>query len=115
METTQNRYYQGIPIGLAVRGSIADTRTFRVRRGNGVYGAKLGKRYQDQYAYFIPSSINNVQSASRRTLFASAVYAWKNTLTSAEKIPYDKRASKGLHMSGYNLYIREVLTGKVVL
>jgi len=81
--------------------------TYRVRRGNGYFGSKANERYQDQYPYFIPSSINNIQGAPARVALATAVSNWQNVLTEEEKIEYNKRAARGLRMSGYNLYIRE--------
>ena len=103
------RTYEGIPLGVRVRGQIGKDIIFRVRRGNGHQGAKLGKVYQDRYDYFVPSSINNVESAAIRTLLATAVSNWQNVLTPEQKQVYNKRATKGLRMSGYNLYIREYI------
>jgi len=80
---------------------------FRVRRGNGYFGSKLGDAYQDKYKYFVPSSINNPQGATARTALASAVSNWKHVLPAEPKADYNKRATRGLKMSGYNLYIRE--------
>ena len=86
---------------------------YRVRRGNGYFGSEFHKIYQDQYPYFVPSSINNPQGAAARSALATAVANWQGTgpdpLTEAQKIEYNKRATKGLHMSGYNLYIREYI------
>jgi len=48
-------------------------------------------------------------------LFASAVNAWKTTLSESVKTAYNNRANKGMNMSGYNLFIREVMVGKVTL
>jgi hypothetical protein len=83
--------------------------TYRVRRGNGSFGSKDREIYQDQYPYFIPSSINNSQGAAARTALATAVYNWKNVLTEEQKIAYNKRATRGLRMSGFNIYIREYI------
>lgn len=103
------RSYGGIPLGLRVRKQIGKDIIFRVRRGNGYQGAILGKAYQDRYDYFVPSSINNPESDSIRALLATAVSNWRNVLTTDQKTAYNKRATKGLHMSGYNLYIREYI------
>jgi len=103
------RSIAGIPLGVWVRRQFAKTYIFRVRRGNGAYGAIAGHRYQDKYAYVVPSSINNVESAPVRALYATALSNWKNVLTEEQKTTYNKRASKGMHMSGYNLYIREYI------
>jgi len=81
--------------------------TFRLRRGTGDWGTKKGERIQDQYPYFVPSSINNAQGAAARSAFATAVSNWQSVLTEDEKIEYNKRAAQKNDMSGYNLYIRE--------
>jgi len=107
MKTTHNREFEGIPAGLAVRGSIGDEYIYRIRPGNGYYNAVLGQVYQDKYPYFVPSSINNAQGAAARSAFATAVGLWK-ALSPAEKKALNVRAQKAhLCMSGYNLYIRE--------
>jgi len=96
-----------IPLGFLVRGSWAKNRTFRVRRGNGYYGAVLGKLYQDRYAYFVPSTINHPNGQPARNALTQANYNWYNVLTEAQKQEYIKKAKKGLSMSGRNLYIGE--------
>jgi len=109
--TINKRIYGGIPLGITIRKQVAKAQIFRVRPGNGYFNAKIGTFYQDQYTYFVPTSITNVEGEPYRVLLASAVSAWKNTLTPAEKAVYNSRANKGLHMSGYNLFIREVILG----
>lgn len=80
---------------------------FRVRPGNGHVGSIPGETYQDKMKYFVPPSINNTQGQPARNAFKQAVLNWQTPgLTEDEKIEYNKRAI-GLHMSGYNLYIRE--------
>lgn len=79
---------------------------YRCRRGNGFYGSVLGKMYQDQYAYFVPLSINNVQGEPARQAFATAVSNWQNVLSDAQKQVYYDRA-RNMCMTGYNLYISE--------
>ena len=110
------------PLGFAVRGRFrlsnyslkhstgSDTSKaliFRVRPGNGYYGALLGERYQDKYKYFVPSSINNAQGEAARTALEQALYNWKNVLPDATKQAYHKTAVKRGKMSGYNLYVGE--------
>ena len=112
MENMENAEYEGHPLGFAVRGSIANAFTYRVRPGHGFWGAVLGKVYQDRYTYFVPTSINNPESAARRILWAAAVLKWQTVLTPAEKKVYNTRATKGLRMSGYNLFMREEMKGK---
>jgi len=113
MKTIQNRIYNGIILGVAIRGSIADSRIFRVRRGNGFYNALLGIEYQDQYTYFVPLSINNVESQPYRQQWIAAVHKWQYDLTDLQKEEYNIRASKGLRMSGYNLFMREAMKGLI--
>jgi hypothetical protein len=114
------KMYSGITLGFYVRKTLGrgprelpppetGCVIFRVRRGNGYYGSKANVLYQDKYDYFIPSSINNVESQPIREAFALAVSNWKNILTANEKKQYNKRASKGMNMSGYNLYIKEFI------
>jgi len=113
METVHNRDYNNIPIGLAVRGSINDEYTYRVRPGNGFYDAKKGKVYQDKYAYFVPGSINNAASQPYRQQWIAAVHKWKEDLSDADKQQYNHIAMRGLHMSGYNLFMRRAMKGEI--
>lgn len=113
MKTIQNRIYSGIILGIAIRRSINKEKTFRVRRGNGHYNAISGIEYQDQYDYFVPTSINNTESEPYRRQWIAAVHKWKYDLTDVEKKAYNIRANKGLRMSGYNLFMREAMKGLV--
>ena len=101
--------FGGIPLGIAIRGQIAKQYIFRITRGNGYGGSIQGKRYQNKYSYFVPTSINNTESDPARTALAQAVGNWQTSLSQEQKAEYNRRASKGLHMSGYNLYIREYI------
>jgi hypothetical protein len=94
-----------VPLGFAIRRQIRKEIIFRVRPGNGYFGALLGERYQDKYRYFVPSSINNAQGAASRTALAQAVYNWKNVLDEATKAEYNRAAGKKRFLSGYNLYV----------
>lgn len=107
--------YNGVIIGYGIRGSLGGDTTYRVRRGNGHYNSILGHIYQDKFALVVPGSINNPESAAYRTLLTNAVAHWKNTLSEAQKKAYNRRASHGLQMSGYNLFVREVIKRIVVL
>lgn len=107
------RMYGGVFIGYGIRGSINDDKTFRVRRGNGAYGAIDGEIYQDKYDYFVPTSINNTQSEPYRRQWIAAVHKWIYDLTAEQKNSYQRRASHGLQMSGYNLFMREAMKGLV--
>ena len=113
MKTIQNRNYGIIPLGLAVRGSIAQTYIYRVRRGNGNYSSILGVEYQDRYAYFVPVSINNTESEPYRRQLTAAVSKWRFDLSPAEKKEYNTLANKGLRMSGYNLFMRRAMKGEI--
>lgn len=109
MRTIENRAFNLIPLGIEVRGQLNREYIYRVRHGNGVNGSILGARYQDRYAYIIPSSINNPEGQPARDALTSAVFNWKNVLSTTEKAQYRERANKGLNMSGYNLYIKEFI------
>ena len=107
------RSYGNIFLGLAVRKSIAKTTTYRVRRGNGFFGSILGRLYYDKYNYFVPASITNTEGQPARDLLITAVSNWKSNLTEEQKSEYNYRATLGLHMSGYNLYVKEYILGLI--
>jgi hypothetical protein len=107
------RSFSNIPLGCLVRKQIAKEIIFRVRRGNGVAGAVAGELYQDRYAYVVPTSINNTEGQAARNALSSAVSNWKNVLSEAQKQSFNERANNGLKMSGYNLYVREFITGQI--
>ncbi len=109
----ENQTYQGVLIGDQIRGSIAGTTTYRVRRGNGKMGSILGHRYQDKFSLVVPGSINNPESDPYRAQLKAAVLYWQKTVTADEKKSYNSRANHGLQMSGYNLFMREAMKGLV--
>jgi len=109
METINNRVYEDIPLGLQIRGTINKERIFRIRRGNGFYGSKLGAKYQDQYQYTIPSSINNTQSQLARSLLAQAMNIWSNQMNDEEKAPYNRKAKKIGGLFGFNLFVKKFI------
>jgi len=113
MLTPHNRFYKGIPLGFAVRNQIGKDKIFRVRKGNGYYDSVEGAAYQDQYNYFVPLSINNTQSEPYRRQWVAAVHKWKFDLTDAQKKVFNLRAQKGMHMSGFNLFMREAMKGLI--
>ncbi len=113
MKGYSSRKYAGIPLGLMIRKSIAKTWTYRIRKGTGVAGTKVGELIQDKYPYFVPTSINNTQSAPDRIKFATAVLRWQTILTEELKAKYNRRAAIKRTMAGYNLYIREFILGLV--
>ncbi len=109
----QNRSVDGIPLGFEVRKQFGHRYIFRVQRGNGFYNSTLGQKYQHKMAYYVPLSINNVESQPYRQQLIAAVHKWKNDLTANEKEAYNLLVGKGLHMSGYNLFMREAMKGEV--
>ena len=107
-----------VPLGLGIRRTIgkgplctAGAVTYRMRRGNGSYGSVAGKLYQDKYNYPDVTGLENNCPVPYKTNFATAIDYWQNIVTDDEKKEYHRRASKGLRMSGYNLFLREALTG----
>lgn len=111
--TVHHRNYSGITLGITIRRQIGHDVIFRVRRGNGHHGAKIGVFYQDQYSYFVPTSITNVESEPYRILWATSVWRWKNELDDAQRSEYNRRADRGLHMTGFNLWMKEAMKGVV--
>lgn len=107
------RSYGNIPLGIRVRKQLGKRVIFRVRRGNGYAGAIAGVAYQDKYGYIVPSSINNPESTPYRTHWKAAVDYWQNILTVEEKREYNYQATRGLRMSGYNLFMRKAMNGEV--
>ena len=101
----EKRMYEGVFIGAGIRRDIGQSRIYRIRRGNGLYGAELGEVYQDNYTYFVPSSITHANGNTSRTCFTNAVATW-HTLSDSEKDHYDHLAMfSGKPLSGFNLFI----------
>ena len=113
MRTINNRIYEGINLCSNIRGSIAKSRTFRVRKGTGYIAGDEKDFYQDQYAYFLPTGYATANVGPYRQQWIAAVHKWKFDLTAAQKQEYNVRASKGLRMSGFNLFMREAMKGLV--
>jgi hypothetical protein len=97
----------GVWIGYGIRKQLGKTWIFRVVSGNGYFGTEIGKHYQQKYAYFVPSSINNIEGQPSRNAFATANSNWKNVLTAAERKVYNDRAARRGGVMGRNLYIGE--------
>jgi hypothetical protein len=102
-----------IPMGFRVRKQFAHQIIFQTTRGNGYYGSELGKEYQQKKRYKVPSSINNPQGQPARDALTQAVLNWQTVLTPTQKAEYNKRANWTRQMSGYNLYIRELVKGAI--
>ena len=105
--------FEGEWIGKGIHGTIAKNKTYKVNRGNGYYGTKVGVRYQKKFNYVVPSSINNPESEPYRVHLKAAVLKWQNGLTDAEKKEYNRRATRRYRMGGYHLFMREAMLGKV--
>lgn len=105
------RSINGIPLGVRVRRQTSKAFIFRVRMGNGAHGAIAGHRYQDKYTYFVPGSINNPEGEPSRANYRAAVDYWKNVLTADQIKAYNKRARQYRGLIGYNLFLKEALTG----
>lgn len=99
--TRQSTYYTGETY------DTSKAIIFMVFRGHGYGGSVKGKLYQIKKRWQDMPAKNNPEGQAARDAFAQAVLNWQTVLSEAAKIEYNKRASKGLHMSGYNLYIRE--------
>jgi len=82
---------------------------FQTRRGNGYYSSVLGKLYQQKIKYKVPWPNGNNKCAASQHTYATAVSNWKNVLTEEQKTEYNRRAVRRMHMSGYNLYIKEYI------
>lgn len=63
------------------------------------------KYYRSPY-YIVGNPRTELQQANRQK-YADGVLAWQN-LTDEQKIPYNIK-SKGKHMSGYNVFLKEYL------
>jgi hypothetical protein len=105
------RAYKRIILGFNVRRSIAKKTIYRVRRDNGLQFPDKRIVHQDKYPYFLPPGYDTANAGPARDNFRQAVINWKTVLTDEEKQTYNKRARKGMHMSGINLYIKEYMTG----
>jgi len=73
--------------GARVRGSIAKNSTFRVRRGNGYYGAKTTVVYQDHYRYFRNIGAPGSNLESWQTIFKQVMQEVAE-LTDEQRAPY---------------------------
>lgn len=95
-------------IGSGVQRTIGQQTTYRLRRGNGQYGAELGVLYQDKFSRVVPSSINHPNGDTSRACFAAAILAWQS-LSNAAKNVFNRLAGHIQHLSGYNLYVRRYM------
>lgn len=107
MKGYSSRKYAGIPLGIMIQRSIAKTWTYRIRKGNGIAGTRVGEIIQDKYAYTVSDPNADHVGIVNKNDFADAVGAWQ-ALSLAAKAWWDSEAKRlRLHMAGYNLYIRK--------
>lgn len=66
-----------------------------------------GKTRNYREPYYIPKNPRTDFQQTNRAKYAEGIIAWKG-LTSEEKMIYNKRATK-LHISGYNLFLKEYM------
>lgn len=104
-----------IPLGLSARKSISFTEagqltrvTFRVRPGNGYYGAKVGVRYQDCMTHYTPFNRQTVPQQANRAKVTAGVAAWQ-ALTEPQKQAWRDKAAKTIGWTGYHLFMSEYL------
>jgi len=109
--TTFKKSIKRVPLGFKIRKQLEKKIIFRVRPGDGFFGSTTGKPSQQKYEYFVPSSIDNTEGGPYRVQLKAAIDHWQNVITDEEKAEYNLRASRGMHMSGYNLFIREAMKG----
>ncbi len=95
-------------IGCGVQRTIGRNITYRLRRGNGYWGAELGVLYQDKFDRVVPSSIEHPNGDASRACFTAAVSAWQG-LSAAAKKWHNNLAGHIQHLSGYNLFIRRYM------
>ncbi len=109
-EITQ-RLYGTVPVGQWVRRTMnkkgageSGAATFRVRPANGFYGSIAGVVYQDKYPYSAAMAAIDTGTPANKTRFAAGVAAWQ-ALSDLEKAEWNRKATFGYNMSGYNLFL----------
>jgi len=100
--------YQNLPLGAEARGSIAKTKTYRIRHGNGHYGSIQGQKYQDTMIYYTTPNPRTVDQQANRTKFTDAM-AGAMALTEEQRIPYKTQAKKEGRVTWFNIFIREYM------
>ena len=113
MKGYKTRRFAGIPVGFHIRRDIGKVWTYRVNRGNGFYGTKLGEMIQLRYPYNVSDPICDHTGIANKNDFADAVTIW-HTFPDVTKKWWDDEV-KRLHlcMSGFNLYISRYRLGKL--
>jgi len=97
--------FDGIPLGIIVQKQLAKRYIYRYRSGNGYYGAKVGKKYQEKFEYKVPSSIRNSQGEPARNAMRAAEYNWKFILSTEEKKEWNEKANKKGGTTGHAEYV----------
>lgn len=95
------------PLGsFSAHGGLAKSLIYRVSQGvNIVSGFYKPGSYRQR-----PASVSQL---AQRAIYSAAVVAW-NSLTSEEKLEYVTRALP-LHLTGFNLFLREYIENPVVV
>ncbi len=77
---------------------------------SGIYQVRksLAGPHTVRLKYYRPTFSESIPILASRTKFANAISYWQG-LTSPQRVVYNKRAV-GLHMSGYNLAIKEFMS-----
>lgn len=102
--------YQDHKLGIEARKTIAKTKTYRVRHGNGEAGSVLGQKYQDEMIYYTPTNPQTATQQLWRTVLRAGVWKWSE-MTPEEKAPWIEEAKKYRNWSGYNTFISAWLKG----
>ena len=97
--------YQGHLLGYWGSGTIGKNKIFRVRRGNGHAGSKLGKRYQEQKDYKIPANPQSVPQQENRAMFSEGL-AEADGLSEEDKVPWKIKAYKVSGQTWRTLFMR---------
>lgn len=103
-----NRCYAGIPLGIQVQKQLGKEVIYRLRHGNGFFGAQIGITYQDKYDYFVPSSITNAEGQHSRDVFSAAIAAWQ-ALPEEIKDLWRAKERYSLPRIGYNLFVSDYM------
>lgn len=113
MKGYTSRRFNGIPIGLFIRGSICHTWTYRVIHGNGFAGSKLGEIIQHRYLYNVSDPHGDHVPLERKTKFATAVSSWQ-ALSDEAKALWELEVKRlRLWMSGFNLFISRTMKDEI--
>ena len=90
------RYYDKrcrtrIIIGATVRGQIGKNSIWRIRRGNGKYGSKFHKKYQEHFRYYNNVAAPGSAHEQRQTIFKQVMQEIKD-MPEEQRAPYKAQA-----------------------